>query len=87
MRRAVAERDNYRCAYVSESGRRCESIAELEFHHVRAYARGGPSTVDNLQLRCRLHNDYEATLDFGASFMTSRKGNKADAPPACVPVR
>ncbi len=29
------------------------------------YASGGPPTVDNIQLRCRAHNGYEAELDFG----------------------
>jgi hypothetical protein len=28
---------------------------------------GGPATVDNIQLRCRAHNGYEAELDFGTS--------------------
>jgi hypothetical protein len=29
------------------------------------YARGGPSVVDNIELRCRAHNAFEAELDFG----------------------
>jgi hypothetical protein len=29
------------------------------------YAVGGKPTVDNIQLRCRAHNRYEATLFFG----------------------
>jgi HNH endonuclease len=38
----------------------------LEFHHVEPYARGGPATVENIQLRCRAHNAYEASMFFGA---------------------
>ncbi|MGQ0568430.1 MAG: HNH endonuclease [Armatimonadota bacterium] len=37
----------------------------LEFHHVVPYAAGGEPAVDNIQLRCRAHNGYEAELDFG----------------------
>jgi len=36
----------------------------LEFHHVVPYARGGQATVENITLRCRAHNQYEAILDF-----------------------
>jgi hypothetical protein len=33
--------------------------------HVRPFANGGPSTADNIELRCRAHNQYEADLFFG----------------------
>jgi hypothetical protein len=32
----------------------------LEFDHVVPFAAGGPSTLENLELRCRAHNAYEA---------------------------
>ncbi len=65
VRRAVWARDGGRCAFVSTSGRQCGEEAFLEFHHVVPYAGGGPSTVDNIQLRCRAHNGYEAERHFG----------------------
>jgi hypothetical protein len=64
VRRAVWQRDQERCAFVGRAGRCCE-IAFLEFHHVAPYADGGEATVDNLELRCRAHNQYEARLFFG----------------------
>jgi hypothetical protein len=64
VKRTVWIRDLGRCAFVG-SGRRCEERRCLEFHHVRPYASGGPSTVDNIQLRCRRHNQYEAREYFG----------------------
>lgn len=64
VRRAVWERDAGRCAFVGGSGR-CTERAFLEFHHVVPYARGGPATTANIQLRCRAHNQYEAEKDFG----------------------
>ena len=32
----------------------------LEFHHVVPFADGGATTAENLSLRCRAHNGYEA---------------------------
>jgi len=65
VRRAVWARDGGRCAFVAPDGRRCGETAFLEFHHVRPYARGGPATVENIELRCRAHNGYEARLALG----------------------
>ncbi len=65
VRRAVWARDGGQCAFVSTNGRRCGEEAFLEFHHVVPYAGGGPSTVKNIQLRCRAHNGYEAERHFG----------------------
>jgi hypothetical protein len=64
LRRAVWERDESRCAFVGAQGR-CAERGFLEVHHVTPYAAGGPATVDNLELRCRAHNAYEAGLFFG----------------------
>ena len=37
----------------------------LEFHHIVPYALGGKATLENISLRCRRHNQYEAELVFG----------------------
>jgi hypothetical protein len=66
VRRAVWQRDGGRCAFVGTSGR-CRETGFLEFHHVEPYAVGGQATVDNVELRCRAHNSYEAQLFFGES--------------------
>jgi hypothetical protein len=65
VKRAVSHRDAGRCAFVGTNGRRCETRALLEFHHVIPYAMGGEATVENIQLRCRAHNGYEANLYYG----------------------
>jgi hypothetical protein len=65
VRRAVWARDKGRCAFVAPSGRRCGERGRLELHHVEPYAVGGPATVENIQLRCRAHNAYEAVLFHG----------------------
>lgn len=64
VKREVWARDGGRCAFVGARGR-CTETGFLEFHHVEPFARGGPATSGNLELRCRSHNGYEATLCFG----------------------
>ncbi|HET8647362.1 MAG TPA: HNH endonuclease, partial [Vicinamibacteria bacterium] len=65
VKRAVWARDAGRCAYVSAGGRRCTERGFLEFHHVQPYALRGEATIDNIALRCRRHNQYEALMMFG----------------------
>jgi len=66
VRRLVWKRDAGRCAFVGAQGR-CAETAFLEFHHLVPYASGGVTSVDNLALRCRAHNAYEAAQQFGAT--------------------
>jgi hypothetical protein len=61
---AVWVRDGGRCAFVSADGHRCTEENFLEFHHIHPHALRGPATVENISLRCRLHNRYEAELVF-----------------------
>lgn len=71
VRRAVWTRDAGRCAFVGSDGR-CKEVGFLEFHHVIPFAAGGATEAENLELRCRAHNAYEAILDFGAEPATRR---------------
>jgi hypothetical protein len=66
VKREVWKRDGGACAFVAPNGRRCNERGFREFHHVDPYAVGGKATVDNVELRCRAHNEYEATLYFGS---------------------
>jgi len=45
----------------------------LEFDHVLEIARGGVSTVENLRLRCRPHNQFTAEQTFGVDLMKDRR--------------
>jgi hypothetical protein len=65
VKRVVSKRDADQCAFVSLEGRRCAQRAFLEFHHVQPFAKQGPATVENISLRCRRHNQYEAEMVFG----------------------
>jgi hypothetical protein len=64
VKRAVWERDGGQCAFAGANGR-CSERGFLEYHHVVPFADGGATTVENLQLRCRAHNGYEAVRWFG----------------------
>jgi len=72
VRRVVFDRDQGRCAYVDEaSGRRCACTDPglLEYHHVTPFALGCDHDPDQIELRCRAHNQYQAELDFGPETM------------------
>lgn len=49
VRDAVYERDGYAC-------RHCGATDDLALDHIHPWSRGGPDTVDNLQVLCRSCN-------------------------------
>jgi hypothetical protein len=63
VKREVWRRDDGRCAYTGRHGR-CTERSFLEYHHVQPYAAGGAATAANIELRCRAHNAYQASLFF-----------------------
>ena len=65
VKRAVWQRDQGRCAFVSPSGARCAERGGLEFDHIRPRGDGGGASVENVRLLCRQHNQYEAQQFFG----------------------
>ena len=79
LRRAVSARDGDRCAFVGSEGR-CTETAGLQYHHRIPFADGGPTTVDNLELRCPAHNAYEAERWFGPLFVRETGGAWACPP-------
>ena len=84
VKRAVSRRDDEQCAFVAPDGRRCTERAFLEFHHIRPYAMGGPATVENISLRCRRHNQYEAELVFGPRGDVRRGSTASRHPPGAA---
>jgi hypothetical protein len=66
VRREVWKRDGGRCAFVGSNGR-CTETGFLELHHVQPFAAGGRAVAENIELRCRAHNAYEAELFFSGS--------------------
>lgn len=72
VKRAVWQRDEGRCTYVSPHGVRCDS-KRVEFDHVIPFACGGESSVANVRLLCRPHNQLAAEEQLGAEFMRSKR--------------
>lgn len=64
VERAVWQRDEGQCAFEGATAR-CSERSFLEFHHVRPWVVGGPPSAENIALRCRAHNAYEAAAYFG----------------------
>ncbi len=67
VKRLVWARDAGRCTFVGTHGR-CTERGFLEFHHLVPFAAGGETSADNLALRCRAHNQFEAERIFGPLF-------------------
>ena len=65
IQRGAWRRDGGQCRFVGKNGQRCQERTFLEFHHIKPYALGGTATLDNISLRCRRHNQYEADVVFG----------------------
>jgi hypothetical protein len=79
VRREVWQRDSGRCCYVDSRGHRCNETSNVEFHHKAPFALGGLATTENIELRCAAHNQFQADLDFGRTFMDAKRGKGAAA--------
>jgi 5-methylcytosine-specific restriction endonuclease McrA len=69
LRREVFYRAEGQCQHIvltPEGPQRYTSRHALEVHHVHPFALGGESTSENLELRCRTHNQAQARWDFKA---------------------
>jgi hypothetical protein len=74
VRRQVRERSGDQCEYRdSGSGRRCESRFDLEFDHIRPFALGGFSTLENIRHLCASHNHWAAIQIFGDAISEARQ--------------
>ncbi|MFT4570811.1 MAG: hypothetical protein ACI8TX_000931 [Hyphomicrobiaceae bacterium] len=74
LRRAVWLRDVGRCKFEDLKGHRCRATRSLQFHHKIPFGRGGQHELENIELRCHGHNQYQADLDFGSAFMRAKRG-------------
>jgi 5-methylcytosine-specific restriction endonuclease McrA len=65
VRREVWARDQGRCTFLGDDGRRCDATHRLELHHEIPFARGGSATAANLRILCQPHNLLLARRDYG----------------------
>jgi hypothetical protein len=75
VKREVWARDDGRCAFVGRAGHRCEEHSFLDYHHRAPWIVGGPPSVENIALRCRAHNEYEAKSYFDPIRMAMSDGH------------
>jgi len=69
VKRAAWQRAGGRCEWPLDGGGVCGSTVRLEFDHVKPVALGGVSTIDNIKVHCRPHNQHAARLVFGDDWM------------------
>jgi hypothetical protein len=69
LTRALFARSEGRCEWTFESGERCNSPVLLERDHVLPRAHGGPTTLENMRVLCKSHNDLAARRVFGDRWM------------------
>ena len=69
VKRAVWTRDGGRCQWSVASGGVCGSTRRLELDHIVPVALGGASTIPNLRVTCRFHNQQAARQAFGDAWM------------------
>jgi hypothetical protein len=74
IRRAVWQRDGGRCQFPLEGGGICGSTYRVQLDHVIPWARGGPTTIDNLRCACDVHNRHAARQAYGDAVMDRYAG-------------
>ena len=85
VKRAVYARDQEQCVHVDENGCRCTETEQLEFHHREPFALGGDHRTENIEMRCRAHNLYQAEIDYGKEAMRKyRRSSSRVSEPAAV---
>ena len=70
---AVVERARRKFAATDRPGPSRGSANQRQFDHIEPVARGGASTVENLRLLCRAHNQHAAERKYGVQFMREKR--------------
>jgi hypothetical protein len=84
VKREVWIRDEGRCQWPIDGGGVCGSTLRLEYDHIVPRALGGDSSVGNLRLCCRLHNQLAARRAFGDELMDRFARNPRSAEAAAA---
>ena len=65
IRKAVLERDEYKCSFKAENGKICSCNWDIEVDHIVPFVDGGKHTVENLRVLCGAHHRYVTENKFG----------------------
>ena len=77
VKREVWRRGRECCEWPLDGGGVCGSTLRLELDHVIPVALGGTSTIENVRILCRVHNQLAARLVFGDEWMGRYAGRRA----------
>ncbi len=80
VKRAVWTRDGKCCRWPLASGGVCGSTTRLELDHIVPVARGGASTIANLRVTCRFHNQHAARQVFGDAWVDQFTAKRLPGP-------
>jgi hypothetical protein len=71
LKRIIWQRDQGKCSHVDpKTGIRCNSFYKLELdHYPIPFAKGGPTSEENLRLVCKNHNTLHAVQAYGVEKM------------------
>jgi hypothetical protein len=69
IKRSVLKRANHRCEFIAANGKRCDGSYKLEYAHLIPYSHGGKTTIENLKMYCKAHNQFDAIQVFGKEKM------------------
>ena len=72
VRHQVWLRDQGQCTHMHPDGSRCQERMMIELDHINLYCRGGEHSASNLQLKCRLHNNFAAAGRLGNEWYRQR---------------
>ncbi|MBI3018718.1 MAG: HNH endonuclease [Deltaproteobacteria bacterium] len=64
IKQVIWKRDQGQCSYTSSEGKKCGERNFLELDHVHPWGLGGNSTLENLRLLCRTHNQWRSEKTF-----------------------
>ena len=76
IKRAVFARDNGRCTFTDETGRRCNDANGLEYDHIDGFALAPVHSIERIRLLCRAHNQRAAEKLYGREFMKRARAAK-----------
>ena len=64
LKRLVWQNAHSQCTKIT-NGRRCTETRALEIDHIKPFVLDGTTTIENLRLLCRTHNQYRTRETFG----------------------